>query len=557
MKSNRISVFSKILIIFTLSISISTYIVIRLTKSASEKLVIDTYSHNHQIIVDNIKRDFEDYNYEVSKIVRAYANNEELRKYLTKDKSEENDYVDFYNISKELKNDSLFLEDYNIIIIGNNSKIYSNSNFESHSYDKIINFDIISNTHDFSKLQYLYTNDNIFSNDGSLVAVQSLRNNYDDSYFGIILIDLNNKIFSKLVQEYFGNHSEVAIFDNINNLVYSTNGQLDNDRVVKDHLSTKNDKELLKVSNSYYYTNNYIESFKLDLITRIDTKSVISDNNLSSFVVTTNIVISIITILIVIYLFHKYTESLKKIIRSISLFERKKLYYNENKEVLALCESYNTMLDQIDDYTKKSIEREKQKRELELNALQMQINPHFIYNTLSTIKFLVWQNEPNKVSKTIDSLIELLRNAISNKNQLITLEEDIVNLNNYIYINKTRYGEFIDAQVYCPDEIKQYKILKLLIQPFVENAYFHAFQIKKEGTIKILIDEQDNNLMIDIIDNGDGIEFDEDNSKFFSGIGVSNVIERIKLYYGEEYTVSINSKVKVGTSIRIILPISK
>ena len=194
----------------------------------------------------------------------------------------------------------------------------------------------------------------------------------------------------------------------------------------------------------------------------------------------------------------------------------------------------------------------------------MQINPHFIYNTLASIKWLVLKGDKEKSSETINSFISLLQNTISETSETITVAQEIENLKNYVFINETRYGDNIKVNFHVLPNCNDYKIPKLILQPFIENAFFHAFTENTEGRIHVFISEKNNKLFCEIVDNGKGMNETQVSSlysspsskhKHFTGIGIKNVDDRIKLLYGNEYGVTIDSKINIGTTINIYLPL--
>ncbi len=195
----------------------------------------------------------------------------------------------------------------------------------------------------------------------------------------------------------------------------------------------------------------------------------------------------------------------------------------------------------------------------------MQINPHFIYNTLASIKWLVLQGDKIKASDTINSFISLLQNTISNTSETISVQQEVDNLKNYVFINETRYGDNIKVNFNVFPQCNNYKIPKLILQPFIENAFFHAFTGDEEGRIHVFISEKCDKLFCEIIDNGSGMDENQISNLYsttskhqhFSGIGIKNVDDRIKLLYGNEYGVEIISKVDVGTTVSVYLPLIK
>lgn len=193
----------------------------------------------------------------------------------------------------------------------------------------------------------------------------------------------------------------------------------------------------------------------------------------------------------------------------------------------------------------------------------MQINPHFIYNTLSSIKWLVWQENKSKASEVIDAFISLLRNTISNKNEMITVSDEIENLKNYVLINHVRYGDKINVNFFVMPECEGYIIPKLILQPFIENAFFHAFTDRDSGSIHVFVNKNNENLICEIIDNGIGMTSEDLKNIYtgnhkknnnFTSIGINNVNDRIKLIYGDNHGVNITSEPERGTIVKLSLP---
>ena len=232
-------------------------------------------------------------------------------------------------------------------------------------------------------------------------------------------------------------------------------------------------------------------------------------------------------------------------------------------EVQELSQTYNDMVDELDKYIHQLIQVEADKRSAEIHALQMQINPHYMYNTLESIKWLIWQGDAEKSTKVIDAFISLLRNAISNSDEFVTVEQEITNLKNYVLINHARYGDGVNVEFFVAAQCSGYKVPKLILQPFVENAFFHAFPEGKKGSICVFVKEAGENLKFDIEDNGVGMKTEQlvalnrkenQKSEHFSGIGIGNVDDRIKLIYGMNYGINITSEEGKGTKVTLIVP---
>ncbi|MEG0906750.1 MAG: sensor histidine kinase [Cellulosilyticaceae bacterium] len=206
------------------------------------------------------------------------------------------------------------------------------------------------------------------------------------------------------------------------------------------------------------------------------------------------------------------------------------------------------------------IEREqKEKTELEINMLQAQINPHFLFNTLNSLRWISMMSGAHSVSEGILALSDLLRNTIIHKAEYITIEEELDNVNNYILIQRLRYGDLFNIVLEIPEHLLEYKTLKFILQPIVENAIIHGgCEQQQMVDITIRLTEHEKQLIFEVIDNGKGFDKIEvktaRHSAKLSGIGVGNVKDRIRLNFGEEYSVQIASQPGVGTTVSLNIP---
>ena len=288
------------------------------------------------------------------------------------------------------------------------------------------------------------------------------------------------------------------------------------------------------------------------------------------YIIEVTVAITAAAILIIFILVRQQTKPLSKLIenmRKVQDGRLDKLVKEEGtQEIRELSATYNDMLGELDNYIQKLMQVEKSKREAEIHSLQMQINPHYIYNTLASVKWLIWQGDKEKSVQVIDAFIQLLRNTISNKNEFITLKEEIENLKNYVLINQIRYGNQVNVDFYVTPDCEEQKVPKLILQPFVENAFFHAFPQGEKGTISIFVRQSDGLLRVEIEDNGIGMSSEtlrdllnkkNASREHFTGIGVNNVDDRMKLIYGENYGILIESQEGRGTKITVCFPLNK
>lgn len=236
-------------------------------------------------------------------------------------------------------------------------------------------------------------------------------------------------------------------------------------------------------------------------------------------------------------------------------------------EIGIIGKGINILSQDVLDLIESRVADEKQKKELEFRVLQSQINPHFLYNTLNSIKWMATIQNASGIPEMTTSLARLLRNIAKGTSQLITIKEELDLLKDYITIQQYRYGGTITVNYNVRSEdLYDCHIIKFTLQPIVENAIFHGIEPKGiEGIIDINISStQKNTLNIEVIDNGVGMNEDkikelltskETTSKTsFNNIGVSNVNERIKLTFGSEYGLNIKSEINQYTNMIITIP---
>lgn len=232
-------------------------------------------------------------------------------------------------------------------------------------------------------------------------------------------------------------------------------------------------------------------------------------------------------------------------------------------EIQMITSSYNKMTNTLHRYLLELEAAHVKQRKDELDLLQMQINPHFLYNTLDSVKHLIEMQNNTNAYKIIDSLISLLRSTLGKTNTMVTVEDEVRNVKNYISIIEPRYGGLVKAEVLVDDECMPLEMPNLLLQPLVENAFFHAFQETKTGIIRIFIALIDQELSCEIIDNGDGMDalqlaktMKNNNVSHQSAtrIGLANVKERLNILYPGKNTFQITSEPGYGTNITLSFP---
>lgn len=227
----------------------------------------------------------------------------------------------------------------------------------------------------------------------------------------------------------------------------------------------------------------------------------------------------------------------------------------------------NDMALRIKELMDQQLKAEKEKGDLELKMLQAQINPHFLYNTLDSIRWIAVIQKNSGIVKMVTALSGLLKNMAKGFNEKVTLKKELEFLNDYVTIEKVKYVELFDLEIQVDEpELYEARVIKLTLQPLVENAIFNGIEPKcRHGIIKIRAERQGDLLVLTVRDNGVGIPKDrlknllanteKVKGNSMSGIGLPNVDRRIKLNYGESYGLTIDSIEGEYTKITITMPL--
>lgn len=237
-----------------------------------------------------------------------------------------------------------------------------------------------------------------------------------------------------------------------------------------------------------------------------------------------------------------------------------------NDEIGLAAKEFNRMLDRIEELIKQLIAEEKKKKDAELEALQYQITPHFMYNTLNSIKCYALIHGQKEIATVIEDFVELLQTCIRKKGAFLTVAEEVQILENYIHLQEFRNGEAYQTEYKIEREAEQCKIPRLLLQPLVENAIIHGLDIKKQKK-RLLIEAytSGSRLYLEVKDNGRGMSEEqieellkkkEKKTKGLTAVGIQNIQDRLKLYYGKQAKLSLESDEK-GTIARIYLTVNR
>ncbi|WP_434654664.1 sensor histidine kinase [Thermoanaerobacterium thermosaccharolyticum] len=467
----------------------------------------------------------------------------------------------------------------------------------------------------------------IYSYYNAKIVIDRLKSIFTDYVY---LNNLNNDINSleTEVEKYLSTKSSDSLLnyytisnklsnnaeDMINIITYDNDSLMQKDigNMIKSLLS-ETDKAVNakrgRISSEYieYFTrankiNDYIKMYINNLIYNKLQEGSIKYNKISKnmifisflniLLILTSVIVNIVLAIIYTYRITRPISELSDTAERISKgdFDIEPIRIKTDDEVNILADAFNKMVTNIKNYIdeikmqakveKRLKEQEMQNlkmknilRESELKALQSQINPHFLFNTLNAASQIAMMEGAEKSSEFIEKVAELFRYNLRKLDKPVTLKEEVDNVFNYMYILKTRFGEKVEFQTSIDESLLNVKVPCTIIQPVVENAFIHGIEeIEGKGVIRIEIKEVDGSIHIDVIDDGMGMnqesinkilsadDPDNDENKHVTGIGMHNVINRLRLYYNIadiDDVIEIESRIGNGTKVTLKIPMGR
>ncbi len=395
---------------------------------------------------------------------------------------------------------------------------------------------------------------------------------------GLLVIHVKKEVLDQVYQGLTGNLQNIMILSNDMELVASRD--YDDLTVMSNVLLDSIDGEIgeNKDENSGLFVSyitqgstgwKIVAYAALDMLYK-DANSLRDNIIMLCFVVV--IMLTILTLFIAVDIvkpINKLVNGMKKVQAGESNVQ---IQVDREDELGFLHKAFNEMSSEIHHLVNWVYREQLTRKEAELKALQSQINPHFLFNTLEAINWMAQLNNVPEISSTVSDLSDLMEASIGRDDRLITIEEEFTYADKYISLQKRRFGDKIELIKDINSEVNRIKIPRLLIQPLIENAVYHGIERNRgKGVITLNAFKRDEYVSVEVIDNGAGMEPDElkelntrlemDNDTYFKNlggkrrsIGIENVNRRIKLFYGEVYGLRIESEVGAYTKVTIKIP---
>lgn len=358
-----------------------------------------------------------------------------------------------------------------------------------------------------------------------------------DEGTSIYIIDSNKKIISSRDKRLIGSNYEKVINPNKTNDIFDENIKI--------------------VSNIDEYGWSIIQEIPSNIMKEVSNKIA---QRTFFIIALTSIPALIITYKISLWITNPILNMKNKMDEVMSGNLKVKVNVDRSDEIGELQSSFNSMVSWLDSSIENIKKYEKQKRVAELSFLQAQINPHFLYNTLSGIRFLVSMNKTEIAEEMLYRFTKLLRSILPKASEMISLEEELENIKNYVELQKMRYPDCFEVNYEINDNIKDFKVPSFILQPIIENAILYSMEKENnKGLISLIGYKDKDGIKIVIKDNGIGMSKEKLESVLnkeasVNRVGVINVHERIQLNYGQNYGLKIDSVKDEGTKITFVLP---
>lgn len=384
----------------------------------------------------------------------------------------------------------------------------------------------------------------------------------ENGKINVLYIEINRKNLFQWFENMTDTDYGIYLVNENNRIIYNTQKFSKKNR--NQILSLKEVKKEKKNQKNYIVTKEEIEDSGWSVyLYRPSTVIREKIEDILHKVIFTVLISSIICLICIRSLTKKTVRGIEQLQKNMKEIEKGNFelhVHSESKdEVGDLIRGFGAMVSKIRILIEEVYTGNIKQKEYEMRALQAQINPHFLYNSLSLINWMALEEGQEEISKITLAMSSFYRTALNKGNNIILLENEIENIKSYLEIQLMMHDYEFDVEIKVDDTIKKCEVLNLILQPMLENAIEHGIDLKTDGRGKIRVEAIDRGdvLLLEVEDNGIGMEEEVQDvilTKQSKGYGLRNVNERIRLYYGEEYHITIESKLGVGTKIITTLP---
>lgn len=571
--------FLLVMVLPTSAISISSFLV---SVDILKEKVSDSFHENLLYIGNSIEKELSG----IEKITELIYINEDIQQAISSDNHNELNYYSNYKKVDQVINNVEFYSNYykyvtSLFIFGMNGSEFRYGN-GSDAY--AIDTKLLQTSEWYKQSEELGGNllwIGVHDNDNKsrmtqfkqVFSLSRFIRDFNNRNIGSLYLSLNTDVFTDILSKASPNtQSQIYIVDQLGKIVYPQEKlakTLESDGIILPDKNLAN-FEIKKNGKAYLVSNYDLDKYGWRIVQMVPIEILTKDNKII-FKITTAVFFLALLFSGVLWFFISagIVKPIKKLTLTMKDVRGSNLVVKSNisniDEIGLLSVNFNYMIERINSLFNQVIEEESKKRKAEIKALQGQITPHFLYNTLNTIRWMAIIQKSEGIKEVVDALGRLLRNTFKEKSTLTTLSEELSLIKDYIYIQQTRYREKFQVIYEVDEQLLRLKCVKFILQPIVENAIFHGLEPQNDpGLIRIKICTDQRNLLITVEDSGVGMSasqiskiLDENlmEEDSMGGIGVLNVNLRIQMICGNRYGIQIESEVGSYTKVHIVLPL--
>jgi Predicted signal transduction protein with a C-terminal ATPase domain len=487
--------------------------------------------------------------------------------------------IDDYNNLLDILRPAQFnsSEDIKIRVYVKNNSIYSNEG------NTFINENSVKDTEWFKKVlengiywrpTYEYNYDGVQGRPEKIISCIRVinRDGLAGENIGAISIDVSEDSIYQIINETnITSQGDVYLADEDGNVISSRDKSIIGENISgqKYFEEVKNETEGYKKvkldSDTSIVCYKKLENTDWQLIAVIPLHEIISPSRqILSYLILIMALVLVVSLTAAYYISGGITKRIRQLTKNMKKVEEENwdLYIPVDSldEIGSLQKSFNRMIENMRLLIKEKYEAEINKKSAELKALQAQINPHFLYNTLDMINWMALKYKARDISYIVGNLAKFFKLSLSNGKDIVRIADEVNHVKIYLDIQNKRFADSIKCIFDISEDIENYSTVKLILQPIVENAIVHGIQEKenKEGIIKVSGNIENGIIKLTVEDNGMGMENEQIEELLYrpksKGYGIKNVNERIKLYFGEQYGLEFSSTIGSGTTVTIRFP---
>ncbi|MDA3846393.1 MAG: sensor histidine kinase [Vallitaleaceae bacterium] len=561
----------KIFIVYIILIAVTIVLLSTIVISVSSNAIEELADSNTLQMIKQVNASIELYIEEYENIIYYISENDEVHRFLNDEENHKG--IEALSIY-ESRNKGIV----GLVVVSNDDRILSDSMerisrdplMEEDWYIRALNnptaFQVISNPVG-RNVRILDTN----TSADDVVSLSKAIINENGAFIGVILMDVHVSIFEAVIEDtVIGKSGFVFMMDSDNKIVYTKVNDIVY-RIKPEIFEYNKNGTTVQIYDSRYKVISedsdylgwkFIGVFSLE-------EELASVNYIRIFILIATGILIVLSFFISYILSNTITKPIAKLKELMYRAEKGELdvYFESDydDEIGELGHRFNAMINSMNELIEMVYSEQKQKREAELEIFRAQIKPHFLYNTLDTIHWLIKEEKNDEAVKVVIALTRLFRISLSKGKEHILLNDELKHVESYLTVQSVRYEDQFDYTIVCDAHIRQLTITKLILQPIVENSLYHGIKEKRgKGHIGINISIDEHVICIEVTDDGVGMSEEQvihindvlDNKKMkINEYGLINVNEKIKLSFGSAYGVQVASKLGYGTTVIIRHPI--